>query len=374
MVASHSSTCRTSQPACYSGAFVSTALETDGISLTDPASLELPPAPPPKQRLYLAFAAIYFVWGSTYLAIFYAIRTIPPFFMAGTRFLLAGLLLFLWSRLKGIPPPTRPQWRSASIVGALLFLGGNGALSWGERRVPSGLAALLLSTIPLWMVLLGTFRFEGDGEVRFEHRHWLSGTHLSTRVIAGLVAGLTGIGLLVGPTDLLGHGRVDSLGAAVLLGGAFSWAVGSLISRPMALPASTLMAAAIEMTTGGVMLIILGFVAGESRGFHLDAVSQRSLFGLIYLIVFGSLIGFTSYNWLLTHSTPARISTYAYVNPVVAVFLGWLLAGEHVTLRTLLATLVVVSAVALIVTHRPHPASDVPIPQPEASPSAIPPE
>ncbi len=299
------------------------------------------------EKLVLAFAAIYLIWGSTYLGIKIAIETIPPFLMAGTRFIIAGALLYFWSRRRGAGPPTTAQWRSAVIIGALLFLGGNGALTWAEERVDSGLACLLLATIPLWMVLIG--------HAQQKARH--QGTVLGGRVIAGLGLGIAGIGLLVGPSNFLGHGGVDRLGAAVLLCGALAWAVGSLYSPKADLPRSTLLAASMEMLTGGVLLILLGLVTRETAGLDLSVISIRSILGISYLITFGSLVGFTSYNWLLSHASPARVSTYAYVNPVVAVFLGWAVAHEHVTLRTLAAAALVVAAVALIITHRARPAA-----------------
>lgn len=298
--------------------------------------------PLPGGRVILAFASVYLIWGSTYLAIRIAIETLPPLLMAGTRFLIAGAVLYLVSRMRASQSPTRVHWRSAAVVGALLFLGGNGALVMGEERVPSGLAALLLSIIPLWMVLLGST----------EHK----GVKLGPRILAGLLLGLAGIALLVGPSELLGHGGVDPVGAAILLVGSLSWAGGSLYSRRATLPKSTLLAASMEMLAGGALLIVAGLALREGRGLDMTNVSLGSVLALMYLITFGSLLGFTSYNWLLSHSTPARVSTYAYVNPVVAVFLGWIVAREPVTLRTVLATAVIVSAVALIITHRARPA------------------
>ena len=318
---------------------------------------------PSTEKLVLAFAAVYVIWGSTYLGIKIAIETIPPFLMAGTRFIVAGTLLYFWSRWRGTAPPTMSQWRSAVIIGALLFLGGNGALTWAEERVDSGLACLLLATIPLWMVLIG--HAQHQAQIRAQHRaldraqnrarH--QGTGLGGRVIAGLALGIAGIGFLVGPSNLLGHGGVDRLGAAVLLGGALAWAVGSLYSPKADLPRSTLLAASMEMLCGGVLLILLGLVTRESASLSLGAISLRSILGISYLIAFGSLVGFTSYNWLLSHASPTRVSTYAYVNPVVAVFLGWAVAHEKVTLRTLAAAALVVTAVALIITHRARPAA-----------------
>jgi len=301
------------------------------------------------EKLLLAFAAVYVIWGSTYLGIKIAIETIPPFLMAGTRYVIAGTLLYLWLRRRGAKPPTAAQWRSATIVGALLFLGGNGALTWAEKRVDSGLASLLLASIPMWMVLIA------HAQHKVRHR----GTALGGRVVAGLALGITGIGLLVGPSNLVGHGGVDRLGAAVLLCGALSWAVGSLHSPKADLPRSTLLAAAMEMVCGGALLILLGLVTRETGTFHFHAVSVRSVLGFLYLITFGSLVGFTAYNWLLSHASPARVSTYAYVNPVIAVFLGWAMVHERVTLRTLAAAALVVAAVALIITHRARPPAEV---------------
>jgi drug/metabolite transporter (DMT)-like permease len=315
---------------------------------------------PSRRKIILAFASIYLIWGSTYLSIRIAIETLPPFLMAGTRFLIAGVVLYVGSRGRGAEPPTRVHWRSTVIVGALLFLGGNGALVMGEERVPSGLAALLLSIIPLWMVLLGST----------EHK----GVKLGPRVFTGLLLGLVGIALLVGPSELLGHGRVDPTGAAILLVGSLSWAGGSLYSRRSSLPKSTLLAASMEMLAGGSLLIVAGLALGEVRGLDMGNVSLRSALGLVYLITFGSLLGFTSYNWLLTHSTPAQVSTYAYVNPVVAVFLGWIIAREPVTLRTALATAVIVSAVALIITHRARPVAgeEARVAEAEEAPTVVP--
>jgi drug/metabolite transporter (DMT)-like permease len=292
-----------------------------------------------RSKLILAFAAVYTIWGSTYLAIRYAIETVPPFLMAGGRFLLAGAILFLWARRRGAPNPSRREWRSATVVGALLFLCGNGSLTWAEQRVPTGLAALLLSVIPLWMVLLHLVEERGAG--------------FGPRLGFGLALGILGIIVLVGPSDVLGGGRVDTLGAAALLGGAFCWAAGSLHSRRVALPPSASMAAALEMLSGGFLLVVAGVASGEAGHFHPQRAALRSLLAIAYLVIFGSLVGFTSYNYMLAHSTPARVGTYAYVNPVIAVFLGWWVAHEPVTPRTLAAAVIIISAVVLILSHPP---------------------
>ncbi len=289
-----------------------------------------------RAQVVLAFAAVYVLWGSTYLAIRFGVETIPPFLMAGLRHLTAGTLLFAWLRLRGTPRPQARHWRSAAIIGGLLLLGGNGLVTWAEQRVPSGLAALIVASVPIWMTVL-------DGLQRRERPHGV--------VVAGLAMGLGGIVLLVAPGRFAGGSHVDPLGAAALLTAALLWAVGSLYSRRVALPSSTLLATAMEMIAGGVILLVASSVAREWQGFSVAAVSARSLFALGYLIVAGSLLGFTAYIFLLGATTPARVSTYAYVNPLVAVFLGWLLAGESVTPRTGLAAVVIVAAVALIIRH-----------------------
>ncbi len=300
----------------------------------------------PRTKVVLAFAAVYLIWGSTYLAIKVAIETLPPFFMASFRFLIAGALLYALATLRGAERPARRHWAAASIVGALLLVGGNGALVWSEERVPSGLAALLLATIPIWMVLLDSFR--------------KGGTKLGARVIGGLAVGAAGLGLLVGPSELWGSSRVDPLGAGVLMFGSLSWSVGSLYSRHAKLPPSPFLAAAMEMLAGGVLLIVVGLLSGERSQLHWAAVSTRSVLGLLYLVFFGSLLGFTAYIWLLGVASTARVSTYAYVNPVVAVFIGWAFAGEALSVRELLATAAIVGAVALIISHRPEPVAVAP--------------
>jgi drug/metabolite transporter (DMT)-like permease len=294
---------------------------------------------PSRAKIVLAFGVIYIVWGSTYLAIKIAIQTIPPFWMAGARFLLAGSILYAFMRLRGTPP-LRKHWLAAAVVGALLLVGGNGSLVWAEQRVPSGLAAILLAMIPLWMVILDSFRKNGP--------------KLTLRVAGGLVTGLAGVAILVGPARLWGSSRVDLLGTAVLIFSAFCWAVGSLYSRGAKLPPSPFLAAAMEMLTGGVMLMVLGLLT-EHGQLHWRAISLRSIAGLFYLIAFGSLLGFTAYIWLLRVVSTSRVATYGYVNPVVAVFLGWALGGESISARELLATGVIIAAVALILSHRPQP-------------------
>ncbi|MCL5263700.1 MAG: drug/metabolite exporter YedA [Chloroflexi bacterium] len=292
-------------------------------------------------RVVVAFAAIYLIWGSTYLAIRFAIETLPPFLMAGTRFLVAGAMLYGFARLRGAPRPAWFHWRAATVVGGLLLLGGNGGIVWAEQRVPSGMAALLVATVPLWMVLLD----------------WVGrqGTRPSAGLVARIVLGFAGVALLLEPADLPGSSfAVDQVGAAVIMLASASWATGSLYARRARLPAAPLLTTAMEMLAGGSLLLVAGSVMGEWATLHSVHVSLRSILSVGYLIVFGSLVGFTAYIWLLRVATPARVSTYAYVNPVVAVILGWALAGEPLTPRTLMAAAVIVAAVVMITVSRTH--------------------
>jgi drug/metabolite transporter (DMT)-like permease len=297
---------------------------------------------PSRLAVAAAFAIVYVVWGSTYLAILFAIETLPPFLMAGVRFLIAGSVLLAWTRIiAGEPAPSRAQWRSAAIVGVLLLLGGNGLVVWSEQRIASGVAALLVGTVPCFMVLVDWLR---PGGIR---PGW--------RVSGGLALGMLGLVWLVGPDSVMGGGRADLLGAAALVLASLSWAVGSIYSRHAAVPSSPFVFTAMQMLAGGVALVVLGVALGEPARFDAAALSLRSVLGLVYLIVLGSIVAFSAYVWLLRVSTPARVSTYAYVNPVVAVFLGWLLADEALTPRMAIAAAVIVSGVALI-TLAPKPA------------------
>ena len=291
---------------------------------------------PSRLAVGVAFAAIYLIWGSTYLAIRFAIQTIPPFLMAGTRFILAGGILYGLSRLRGDPQPARIHWRSTAIVGGLMLLGGNGGVVWAEQRVASGLSALLVAMAPVWMVLL----------------EWLQpgGIRPSRRTAVGLVLGLIGVTLLVDPWNLA-NTRVDLIGAAVLMVSSLCWATGSVCAHRVELPASPFLSTAMEMLAGGVLLLAAGSISGEWTRFRFDAITLESVLAFGYLICFGSLVGFTAYIWLLGVTTLARLSTYAYVNPVVAMFLGWALAGEPVTLQTLLAAAVIVTAVVVIISR-----------------------
>ncbi|MHB8194201.1 MAG: EamA family transporter [Bellilinea sp.] len=287
--------------------------------------------------VWAGMISIYIVWGSTYLAIRFAVDTIPPFLMAGIRNLTAGVILYTFMRLRGTPAPTRLNWRSAAIIGLLLLTGGNGLVSWAEKTVPSAITALLVGAVPLWMILIdwvsGRYR---DPEKR---PNWLA--------FVGVFTGFAGIALLVGP-DEIGNTQVDLIGAGALLLGALLWAGGSLYSREAVLPKSPLLGTGMEMITGGLGLFVVSLLAGEWGQFDLAAVSAKSLYGMLYLILFGSLVGFASYTWLLRAAPTTLVSTYAYVNPVVAIFLGVLFAGEVISGRMLLAAVIILASVALI--------------------------
>jgi drug/metabolite transporter (DMT)-like permease len=289
--------------------------------------------------LVLAFAAVYVIWGSTYLAIAIGIESFPPLLLPAARHLMAGLILYPLLRWKTGIRPTPIQWRTAIITGLLLLLLGNGGVCLSERTVPSGVAALLVAMVSFWMVLLD----------------WLrpGGLRPLPRVVAGLVLGFSGLVLLVGPAHLGGSERVDPIGAGILLVACFAWACGSIYSKHGDLPQSPLLGVAMQSIAGGAALWVVGLLAGEGRQLHLGAVSARSWIALAYLMVFGSGLGFTAYVYLLKKSSAARVGTYAFVNPVVALFLGWLGAGEAITLRTALAAAVILTAVLLVITA-PH--------------------
>jgi drug/metabolite transporter (DMT)-like permease len=288
----------------------------------------------PRSYVFAAFAAVYIVWGSTYLAIRYAVQTIPPFFMVGTRFLVSGVLLYGWARFRGAPRPTRLQWRDAAITGVLLLCCGNGAVSWAEQRVPSGLAALLVAVVPLWMVIIDWVRPRGERP--------------TATVMLGVIVGLAGLVVLVGPGELTGHGTVDATAAIVLVLASLAWAAGSVYNRFGALPESPAMSTGLQMISGSVVLVAMGMFAGEVPALQIRHISPASWIGWIYLVTFGGLVGFTAYIYLLQAVTPAKASTYAYVNPVVAVFLGWAIAGEAVTSQTIVAAAIILGGVAMI--------------------------
>lgn len=287
-------------------------------------------------RLHVALglATIYLIWGSTYLAIRFAVETLPPFLMAGTRFVVAGTVLYVWRRAVGHARPTGAQWRAAGVVGALMLLVGNGGVTWAEQWVESGTTALMVASVPLWMVLLDWAR-PGGRPPRLA-------------VWAGILVGLAGVLLLFGSPAI--DPRYTA-GWAVLLVASMAWAAGSLYSRTAVLPAP-LLATGMQMLAGGILLLVVGALTGEIQALDPRLFSVRSVLAVGYLVVFGSLVGYSTYVWLLRVTPPALASTYAFVNPVVAVFLGWLLAGERITPRILLASTVIVGGVALITLAR----------------------
>ena len=292
-----------------------------------------------RARLLAAFTAVYVIWGSTYLAIRFAVETLPPLLMAGARFTIAGLLLLAWSRfVQRAQRPSRSDWRTGLMSGALLLLGGNGAVVWAETRVPSGIAALLVAVVPLWMVLLD----------------WLrpGGRRPAAPVFVGLALGLVGLGLLVGPDALNGEGTVNPAGALVLMAGSLSWAVGSLLIKRAPRATTGLNGSGTQMLAGGLCLLAAGLALGELAQLDLAHVTGRSLIGFLYLVTFGSLIGFTAYFYLLAHTTAAKAATYAYVNPVVAVILGWAILGQSVAPSQILGAFLVVGAIVALSTGR----------------------
>ncbi len=294
------------------------------------------PGKPPLGKVIMAFAAVYVLWGSTYLGIRFSIETLPPFLTQGVRFALAGAVMYAFARLRGTAAPTRREWGGSAITGGLLFLGGTGAVVWAEHFIPSGVAALVVATEPISFVLMEAMR----------RRRMPRGL-----VFAGLALGLAGLGILVGPGSILGSQRFHLGASAVLVVGTFAWAGGSLFSRGSRLPASPVMASATTLLCGGAMLAALGLATGELGRFDPAAVSTRSVLATVYLFIFGSIVGFSAYLWLLRVASASRVSTYAYVNPIVAVFLGWALAGEPLTPRVALAATVIVGAVALIIKY-----------------------
>src|SRR6195256_315081 len=304
-------------------------------------------APAPRQSparmrtlVLLAFAAVYLVWGSTYLAIRVGIESFPPFILAGIRHVTAGLVLYAVFRRKTGIRPTGAHWWTAAVTGFMLLFIGDGGVSWAGQTVPSGIGALLVATVSLWLVIFDWLR--------------AGGTRPVTRVTAGLLMGFGGLVLLVGPAHLGGSERVDPRGAAVLVVASLAWACGSLYSKHGGMPSSAMLGVAMQSFAGGAILLIAGWFAGEFHSLHLGAVSFRSWIALGYLIIFGSGIGLSAYIYILHKSTAARVATYAFVNPVVALFLGWLIAGGHITLRTVIAAAASLTAGILVITA-PHP-------------------
>jgi len=293
-------------------------------------------ARPPSWKILLAFAIIYFVWGSTYMAIRVGVHEVPPFLLAAIRFLVSGIVLYGWMRLKGTPSPTGRQWAGATLLGGLIFLVDYGCLFWAEQRVPSGIAAVVLATIPVFITLL---------EIIF-----LGTQRLTVRLGLALLAGLCGVAVLTGHSFSFGEVPINRAGALALLVAAFSWSVATILTRRLRLPDSKPMSAAAQMIAGGIQLFILAALSGEFVGFRMQTVSWNAWFALVYLIIAGSIIAFTAYVWLLHYESPTKVGTYAYVNPVVAVALGYFAGGEAVGPRTLLGALLVLISVITITT------------------------
>ena len=284
----------------------------------------------------LAFAIIYFVWGSTFLAIRVGVREVPPFLLAGMRFLVAGIVLYLWMRARGTPSPSTREWGAALLLALLIFVFDYGLLFWAERRVPSGIAAVMMATIPAFMAL---------AEILF-----LRTQRLTLRLGMALLLGMAGVAVLVGHSTSLGEAPLDMTGACALIFAAISWSVAASLSRKLSLPAAKVMSSGAQMLAGGVLLTVTAALLGEFRGFHAQAVSREAWLALAYLIVAGSIVGFTAYVWLIHHESPTRVGTYAYVNPVVAVLVGYFFGGEAIGPRTIGGTLLVLVSVVVITT------------------------
>jgi drug/metabolite transporter (DMT)-like permease len=289
-------------------------------------------------KALLAFFAIYFIWGSTYLAIKYAVETIPPFLMMGMRSVIAGAILFFWSRLRGDETVRKEHWPSLLIVGVVFFLIGHGALAWAQQKVPSGLAALLVASEPLWIALIEfsavrSFRIGFGG-------------------VIGLILGFIGMLVLIVPGMALGTEQVDIIGAAAILLATISWSSGAVYLRVARLPKSSLLAAGLELIIGGVLLCFASFASGEGARLASHSVSLRSLLALGYLVLFGSVVAFTAYVWLLGQTSATRVSTHTYVNPIIAVILGWAIAQESFTASTLMATAIIPVSVYLVLKDR----------------------
>ncbi|MGA2692808.1 MAG: EamA family transporter [Opitutaceae bacterium] len=289
---------------------------------------------PSRTAFILAFAAIYLIWGSTYLGIRVAVRTMPPFLMAGMRFAVAGSLIFGYLKLKGAAWPSARQWRDQAVIGIFLLLGGNGVVSWAEQVVPSGITCLILGASPLLVVLMDWVRPGGNRP--------------TAGLLIGVAVGISGIVLLLGPSSIPAGSRPPLFGVAALFLSSASWWIGSFYSKHLHSRTPLMMASSMQMLCGCISMLLVGLILGEGSALRLTSISASSWTAFGYLVVAGSIVAFPVYVWLLEHSTPALVSTYAYVNPVVAVFLGWAILGEPLNFRILLAAIVIIGAVAII--------------------------
>jgi drug/metabolite transporter (DMT)-like permease len=290
----------------------------------------------PQWKTLLAFGIIYFVWGSTFLAIRIGVHEVPPLLFAAVRFLIAGFVLFGWMIARGEPSPTRRQWMSVLLLALLIFLIDYGLLFWAEQRVPSGVAAVMLATIPVFMALSEIF--------------FLGTQRLTVRLAFALLVGIGGVAVLMSHSLNLGGSPIDSAGAVALIIASISWSIATALARRLPLPPSKVMSSGAQMLAGGIMLTVTAAAFGEFHNFHPSTVSSGAWFSLVYLIIAGSIIGFTAYVWLIHHESPTKVGTYAYVNPVVAVVLGYFFGGEPLGLRTILGTLFVLISVLVITT------------------------
>jgi drug/metabolite transporter (DMT)-like permease len=285
-------------------------------------------------KTLVAFGIIYFVWGSTFLAIRVGVHEVPPLLFAAMRFFIAGLALVVWTAFRRETRPTRAEWGSICLLAALIFVGDYGLLFWAEQKVPSGVAAVMLATIPA---------FTAIGEVLL-----LRTARMTLQLVGALVIGLAGVAVLMSRSLGLSGAPINTVGALALVVAAIFWSVASVLTRRLPLPSSKLLSSGAQMLAGGVMLAVVAAAFGEPRRFHAAEVSGQAWFALVYLIVMGSIVGFTSYVWLIHHESPTKVGTYAYVNPVVAVLVGYFLGGEALGLRTILGTVLVLASVLLI--------------------------
>ena len=291
---------------------------------------------PSRPLVIAAFAALYIIWGSTYLAILIALKNIPPFFLVGSRFFLAGFILYLWCRLQGEKLPALDSLAKISFSGILMLFFGTGAVVWVEQYLPTGVAAIIVATLPLWFVIL-------------DKRQWKN--YFSNKwIIVGLLIGFAGVMMLFADKSSLNFtgDRMKLISFFVLLGGTVSWAIGSLYSKYKPVDGSTGMKAAIQMMAAGIFALPIGFITGEQNHFSFSQISFYSLTAMAYLITIGSLVGYMAYVWLLSVKPPSLVGTYAYVNPVVAVFLGWLIAGEQITRQQVIALIVILGGVIMV--------------------------
>jgi drug/metabolite transporter (DMT)-like permease len=299
-------------------------------------------------KTLLAFAIIYFVWGSTFLAIRVGVREVPPLILAAMRFFVAGIVLYGWMIARGERSPSVREWRSACLLGMVIFVLDYGLLFWAEQRVPSGIAAVMLATIPVFMAL---------SEIIF-----LRTQTLTVRLALALLIGIGGVAVLMSRSLNLGGAPIDTMGAVALIFASMSWSVASALTRKLPLPTSKVMSSGAQMLAGGVFLAVTAAALGEFRNFHPWSVSRAVWFALLYLIVAGSIVGFTAYVWLIHHESPTKVGTYAYVNPIVAVLVGYFLGGEALSMRTILGSLfVLVSVVVITTTRAQRPVATVPV-------------